>query len=441
MSEKMQEFMDWMKWPTMKTWAAYVRVSDDDQGMLHSLKAQIDYYTEYIHNKPGWVFGGVFIDEAYTGTKGERPGFQRLMEACRRGEVQGIITKSISRMARNTVLLHATVRELREMDVDVYFEENAIHTISHEGDFLLSVLSALADEESRIVSKNTKWRIRKDFEEGIPNNNTILGYRLQAVDGHKEYVVVPNEALIIEFIFTCFLGGAGCIQIARTLNELGLKTRLNNEWGESSVRRILQNEKRTGKLVLQKTFVSDHINKTKMTNQGELAIYTVPNAHEAIIPPEVYEKAQDELRSRCDRFHPHREKPPRYPFSGMICCVKCGKNYRRKLNGTAKIPVWICSTYNKHGKIACDAQQIPESILVEKVKEVLQLPDFNETALKSKVEKVRACAHGLLLFYMKNGKTVEIHWENKSRSESWTPEMRQCAREKRIKRSEDYAKA
>lgn len=425
------------QWPSLQVVAAYVRVSADGEEMMHSLQAQISYYTELINNTAGWVFGGIFIDEAVTGTQVMRPGFQRMLEDCRQGKIHRVITKSISRLARNTVLLHATVRELRELDVDIFFEENNLHSLSHEGDFMLSILASMADEESRIVSENTKWRIRGDFAEGNPNNNTILGYRLVDKGDHKEYAIEPKEALLVKYIFTSFLGGAGCITIARTLHEFGAKTRLGNAWGESTVRKILRNEKYTGLLVLQKTFVSDHISKKKMKNEGQLATYTIPDAHEAIISEAMFTRAQEEMRSRMERFHPGRGKPKEYPFSSLISCMKCGKGYRRKLTGAEpyRKAVWICSTFNKHGRTACGAQQIPEDILEAKTTEVLKLSKFDGQILRNKVEKIQACSHGLLLFFLKNGQIVETYWVNRSRSESWTPEKRQNARNQKLKRS------
>ena len=174
----------------LKRVAAYSRVSSGKDAMLHSLSAQISYYSELIQHHPGWVYCGVFSDEAMTGTKASRPGFQALLKECRAGNIDLIITKSISRFARNTVTLLETVRELKERDIDVYFEEQRLHTIGPDGELIMTILAAYAQEESLSVSENQKWRVKKNFEDGKPWDGTLIGYRY--VDG--KYVVQPEGA-------------------------------------------------------------------------------------------------------------------------------------------------------------------------------------------------------------------------------------------------------
>lgn len=199
--------------PTVKLLrtAAYARVSSGKDAMLHSLSAQVSYYNSLIQSNPEWLFCGVYADEALTGTKDNRENFQRLLSECRAGRIDLIITKSISRFARSTVTMLETVRELKELAVDVYFEEQNIHSISPDGEFMLTLLGSYAQEESYSASENQKWRIRKDFEQGRLGSITILGYERNS-DG--TLIIVPEEAEIVRMIFNDFLSGMGKNAIA-----------------------------------------------------------------------------------------------------------------------------------------------------------------------------------------------------------------------------------
>ena len=185
--------------------AAYARVSSGKDAMLHSLSAQVSYYSELIQNHPGWLYCGVYADEAVTGTKDKRDDFQRMLADCRQGKMDLIITKSISRFARNTVTLLQTVRELKALGVDVFFEEQNIHTQSADGELMMTILASYAQEESRSASENQKWRIRRNFESGMPWNGTMLGYRYDK----GTLVVVSEEAETVKRIFEEYLSGLG----------------------------------------------------------------------------------------------------------------------------------------------------------------------------------------------------------------------------------------
>lgn len=191
--------------PKKKNVAAYCRVSSGKDAMLHSLAAQVSYYSELIQSHGEWEYAGVYADEAKTGTKDTRENFVRLLSDCRAGKIDLILTKSISRFARNTVTLLETVRELKLMGVDVYFEEQNIHSMSTDGEFMLTILASYAQEESRSASENQKWRIKKNFEEGKPWSSTLLGYR--NVNGRFE--IVPEEAQTVRMIFDWYLEGLG----------------------------------------------------------------------------------------------------------------------------------------------------------------------------------------------------------------------------------------
>ena len=177
--------------------AAYARVSNGKDAMLHSLSAQVSYYSNLIQNHGDWLYAGVYSDEAKTGTKDSRAGFQSLIADCRAGKIDMVITKSISRFARNTVTLLQTVREFKAMEVDIYFEEQNIHTMSGDGELMMTILASYAQEESRSASENQKWRIKRNFEAGIPWDGTLLGYRLK----NSHYVIVPKEAELVRRIY------------------------------------------------------------------------------------------------------------------------------------------------------------------------------------------------------------------------------------------------
>lgn len=235
--------------------AAYARVSNGKDAMLHSLSAQISYYNNYIGSRGDWELAGIYADEAMTGTKEDRPQFQKMLADCRSGRIDMVITKSLTRLARNTVTLLETVRELKSLEVDIYFEKENIHTIGTEGELMLTLLASFAQEESRSVSENQKWRIRKLFEHGQATGGNALGYRFQ--DG--TFQIVPEEAETVRQIFEDFLSGMGINAITKKLNRTGIPAKRGGSWGETSVSNILHNEKYTGDLLLQKYYHLDHI--------------------------------------------------------------------------------------------------------------------------------------------------------------------------------------
>ena len=220
--------------------------------MLHSLSAQISYYSELIQNNPGWLYCGVFSDEAYTGTKDNRTGFQSLISECRVGNIDLIITKSISRFARNTVTLLETVRELKLLGIDVFFEEQNIHTISADGELMMTILASYAQAESLSASENQKWRIRKAFENGeIVNLRFLFGYR---INGAK-IEIDPAQADIVREVFERAANGESFTSIANDLNNRNIIRCLGGKWNSQRIRDLLSNEKYLGNALLQKNIV------------------------------------------------------------------------------------------------------------------------------------------------------------------------------------------
>ena len=387
--------------------AAYARVSSGKDAMLHSLSAQVSYYSSLIQGNADWEYVGVYSDEAISGTKESRPGFQQMIADCRNGKINIIITKSISRFARNTVTLLETVRMLKALGVDIFFEEQNIHTMSADGELMLTILASYAQEESLSVSENMKWRVKKNFEAGIPWHGRFLGYRM--VKDH--YEVVPEEAKLVQRIFQEYLDGSGTNKIAQGLNEDGIPPVRGEIWYKTTIVRIITNYNYTGNLILQKTYKDSHLAKMSQTNEGQLPKYHVEDSHEAIISLDTFMAVQMEIE--------RREKPQKtkntYPFSGKLKCGKCGKSYRRKV--TATCPVWICATFNTRGKKYCASKQIPES--------TLESVAYSITDDASNIEKILVDDNNTLHFHMTDGTVITRTWEDRSRSESWTAKMRE----------------
>ena len=399
--------------------AAYARVSSGKDAMLHSLSAQVSYYNNLIQNHPGWIFCGIYADEAVTGTKDSRDQFKKLLADCRAGMVDLVITKSISRFARNTVTLLQTVRELKNLGVDVYFEEQNIHSLSSDGELFLTILASYAQEESRSASENQKWRVRDKFRNGIPWSGTILGYRYGA-DG---YVIEPMEAETVRLIFESYLQGMGLVSIAKLLNAQSRTSRYGRPWGKSSIMRVLRNSTYTGNLLLQKTYSENHLTKRTRQNNGELPKYYIEDAHEAIIPLRQFNAVQEEIQRRAKKHYTPNTTKKEYPFTGKLVCAGCGKHYRRKVTATG--PTWICPTYNTQGKAACPSKRIPESTLILVAEEVVGSID----AFSGEITEVRVENGNRLVFLHTNGKESVKRWQDRSRAESWTAEMREVARQ------------
>lgn len=420
--------------------AAYARVSSGKDAQLHSLSAQISYYNNLIGSRGDWELVGIYADGAMTGTKDNRPEFQRLLGDCRAGKIDLVIAKSITRLARNTVTLLETARELKALNIDIYFEKENIHTLSSDGELMLTLLASFAQEESRSASENVKWRIRKNFEKGIPAGGSMLGYRYEK----GVLQIVPEEAETVKLIFEDFLSGMSTTAIAKKLNRLKLPTKRGGLWSKVSVDTILRQDKYTGDLLLQKTYKSDHINKKRMENHGELPMYYVENSHEAIIDKETFAKVQEQLKRRAEKCTATKPTGP-YLFTKIIRCGLCGRHFTRKFTASGKQypkkAKWACSTFQIYGKDECPSQRIPEEILITKTSEILGRDDWGREELLRTIEEILVPEHNYLVYVFHDGHMEGVHWENHSRQESWTPEMRQKARERQLKINAERRKA
>ena len=267
--------------------AAYARVSTDSEEQLTSYEAQVDYYTRYIQSRPDWEFVGVYADEGISATNTKRrESFNRMVQDALDGKIDLIVTKSVSRFARNTVDSLTTVRKLKDAGVEVYFEKENIWTLDSKGELLITIMSSLAQEESRSISENVTWGQRKRFADGkvsIPYGH-FLGYR-KGANGLPE--IVPEEAEVVRTIYRMFIEGQSSNAIARHLTQQGIPTPAKKTvWQKATVESILRNEKYKGAALLQKSFTVDFLQKKTKVNEGEVPQYYVEHSHEAIIAPE-----------------------------------------------------------------------------------------------------------------------------------------------------------
>lgn len=353
--------------------AAYCRVSTDDEEQLNSYEAQIAYYTEAIAKNPSWIFAGIYADEGISGTiTKKRKDFLRLMDDCEKGKIDMILTKSISRFARNTVDSLSWVRKLRAMNIGVYFEEQAIDSLKAENEMLIGLFSVIAQSESENISANVRWGVQQRMKNGIYRSNfKCYGYR-KGADGIPE--IVPEQAEIVRDIYDRYLDGYSIGQIRDYLKTKGIASPWGSKvWDKKSVDRILKNEKYAGDLLLQKTFISDPISKKSKKNRGELPKYLVSNNHPAIIPREKFNAVQMEIAKR-GSLHRKSTKAitqqgvycSKYALSELLICGECGSHFKRsgkkKTNGDY-VYYWRCLNHRENGDANCTMTGIEEKQL------------------------------------------------------------------------------
>jgi len=410
--------------------AAYARVSSGKDAMLHSLSAQVGYYSSMIQQNPGWEYAGVYADEAVTGTKDTREDFCRLLADCRAGKVDVILTKSISRFARNTVTLLETVRELKALGVDVYFEEQNLHSTGTDGELLLTILASYAQEESLSASENQKWRIRKGFENGeLLNWRFMFGYRIEK--GETE--IEPDEAAVVREIFGRAIAGESFGDICDSLNLRGITGALGGRWSTPRLHAILENEKYTGNALLQKRYRNNHLEKKFCLNTGELPKYYAAESHPAIIDDDTFRAAQAVLRHWKARTE-KRAMPKRSEFTGVIRCDRCGSVFKH-VNNNSTIG-WNCRTYLERGKRFCHSKKIPEDTLKTACAEALGLESYDAAAFTEQIEYIAVPEGNRLIFHFRDGCIDERIWKDRSRADSWTPAMREAARKRMLNRKE-----
>jgi DNA invertase Pin-like site-specific DNA recombinase len=356
--------------------AAYCRVSTDQLEQLSSYEAQVAYYTTYITNNPEYELAKIYADEGITGTNTKkREQFNKMIEDCKTGKIDMIITKSISRFARNTLDTLNYVRTLKELGIGVIFEKENINTLDSKGEVLLTILSSLAQDESRNISENCTWGIRRKFEQGkvFVNHVKFLGYDK---DEEGNLIINEKQAKIVRRIYTDYLDGKGPNRITRELEvEEVPNWNGKSKWYESSIRKMLSNEKYKGDALLQKTYTVDFLTKKRVENNGEVPQYYVEESHPAIIDKEMWEAVQLEMERRRAFAEKYNISKLDYatvdnPFAGRVICGHCGSTFGRKVwnsnNARLRRIIWRCNKkYVVKGEKSCENKHIDDRVLYQ----------------------------------------------------------------------------
>ena len=391
--------------------AAYCRVSTDDEEQLTSYEAQKNYYTDKIMTNKEWTMAGIFADEGITGTSArKRPEFLRMIRQCKQGKIDIVLTKSISRFARNTVDCLNYVRALKELGIAVIFEKENMNTLEIDSEILITMLGAFAQSESESISANVRWGIRQAMKEGKATiqYKYLYGYR-KGDDGKPE--IIPDQAEVVRKIYDLFLSGTPVRGIQEYLNASSVPN-INGEskWARSAIDSILINEKYCGDVLLQKTYIDDCINKKVKKNTGQLPMYLVQNHHEGIISRETFDAAQAELSRRNAGRSPSKKNAPtgrsryssKYALSDRLYCGECGTRYQRctwrNRDGSKRI-VWRCVSRVDYGSKYChDSPTLDEEPLHRAVLAAINstVKDKNNIVynLKAAMEKELAPAAG-----------------------------------------------
>ena len=391
--------------------AAYCRVSTDDEEQLTSYEAQKNYYTDKIMTNKEWNMAGIFADEGITGTSArKRPEFLRMIRQCKQGKIDIVLTKSISRFARNTVDCLNYVRALKELGIAVIFEKENMNTLEIDSEMLITMLGAFAQSESESISANVRWGIRQAMKEGKATiqYKYLYGYR-KGDDGKPE--IIPEQAEVVRKIYDLFLSGTPVRGIQEYLNANSVPN-INGEpkWARSAIDSILTNEKYCGDVLLQKTYIDDCINKKVKKNTGQLPMYLVQNHHEGIISRETFDAAQAELARRSAGKSPSKKNAPtgrsryssKYALSDRLYCGECGTRYQRctwrNRDGSKRI-VWRCVSRVDYGNKYChnsptlDEEPLHRAILAA-INSTVKGKDSIIYNLKSAMEKELAPVAG-----------------------------------------------
>ena len=383
--------------------AAYCRVSTDSEDQLNSYNSQIEYYTTIINENPKWKMAGIFADEGLSGlsTK-KRVQFNRMMQKCRRGQIDIIIVKSVSRFSRNTLDSLGYARKLKAMGVGVIFEKEGINTLETDDETLLTIFAALAQNESHSLSKNVKMGYHQAFKAGKVPFHVILGYK-KGADGKPE--IVPEQAATVMRIYHRYLTGQSIGQIRKDLEADGIPSQRGGpNWSEGVIQHILRNERYAGDVLLQKTYVKDLLTNQVVKNNGELPQYFIQNNHPAIIERDVWNKTQEEIARRASK----RKAPSttartgtskysgKYALNEILVCGLCGASYRRTTWAKpphGRVGVWRCVSRLEHGRKKCGTSPtLPEDALHATIMGAISEAIMRKPLLDAVMESVKAAA-------------------------------------------------
>jgi site-specific DNA recombinase len=379
--------------------AAYCRVSTDSEEQATSYEAQVEHYTSYIKSNADWELAGIYADDGITGTNTKkREEFNRMIEDCMEGKIDMVITKSISRFARNTLDCLKYIRQLKDKNIPVFFEKENINSMDSKGEIMLTIMASLAQQESQSLSQNVKLGFQYRYQQGEVqvNHNRFLGY---TKDENKRLVIVPEEAEVVKRIYWEYLKGASLLQIARGLEADGILTAANKrKWRPETLKKILQNEKYIGDALLQKTYTVDFLSKKRVVNNGIVPQYYVENSHEPIIPREIFMQVQEEMVRRANlqtgKSGKRRVYSSKYALSSIVYCGECGDIYRRVHwnNRGCKSIVWRCVSRLEEKGSDCSSRTINEATLqgavVKAINEVLGSKDTFLTVLLENIATV-----------------------------------------------------
>mgnify|MGYP002626064743 CR=1 FL=1 len=438
--------------------AAYARVSMETERLRHSLSAQVSHYSELIQNNPEWIYAGVYADDAVSGTGTERRNeFNRLIADCEAGLVNIVLVKSISRFSRNTVDLLETIRHLKDIGVDVWFEEEGIHSLDSDGELMLSILASFAQEESRSISENAKWGIRKGYEQGKRRNTVLYGYRVR----NGAMVIDENEAAVVRRMFELFLAGDSCYMIAKKLNNEGVPSYYGKKWSNHVISCMLRQEKYIGNSLMQKFFTESHVTHKMVRNNGVLPMYYIEGTQPAIIDEGTFRRTQEEFATRYGveirngaaematymyhgqgrynkpgfqfrkaqwseeqrrahgQMYKSRETFPytRHELSLFVKCEACGENLVAKnyifTDGTRDIR-WYCHMHNRIAPDKPAPMHMRDGTLKKIICEVLGLEEFSEEIMERQLTYISALGTRLT-FHFRDGHTEQRVYAHEKR--------------------------
>lgn len=388
--------------------AAYCRVSTTLEQQETSYESQKSYYTNKIASNPNWKFAGLFADDGKSATSTKsRCDFTAMIGRCMAGKIDMIITKSVSRFARNTVDCLQTIRKLKDRNIGILFEKENIYTLESTGELLITILSSQAQEESRNLSENIRWGLTRQYEKGIVNVNykKFMGY---TKGPDRELTIVPEEAEVVRNIFRWYLEGKSFDSIAKTLQKEGVRTVTGNKnWCPSVISKMVSNEKYCGDALLQKTYTIDFLTRKRVINRGYVPKYYIEKNHEPIITKDTFLQAQAERKRRSAisklDLNIKGKYSSKYVLSNIMFCEECGLPYRRVTwsKGNRKKIVWRCANRLKHGNRICKqspslAEEELQSVIIRCLRNVIEssdssvLPDDSNTVYKAYLEKCKA---------------------------------------------------
>ena len=365
--------------------AAYCRVSTDTDEQATSYDEQVDHYTEYIKENPDWTFAGIYADDGIsgTGTK-KREEFLRMIDDCMAGKIDLVVTKSISRFARNTIDCLKYIRQLKAKNIPVIFEKENINTMDSKGEVLITIMASLAQQESESLSKNVKLGLQFRYQRGKVqiNHNWFLGY---TKDKDGNLVIDPEQAETVKRIYREYLEGKSCKAIAEGLMADGIPNGAGStKWWDSNILQILKNEKYMGDALLQKTYTEDVLTKKRVENDGTVPQYYVQNSHEPIVSREYYHEVQAEIAKRARKKNSLEQKAGyrgKYALASALVCGECGSPFRRVVwnNRGKKEPVWRCRNRVVKGGDPCFAPTLHEeklhALVLEAIRQAYDLKD------------------------------------------------------------------